>query len=240
MSVSVYRAAVHATMGSYEDLEHVLHFRPKGGVTPDTSEAGCLALAARIGAAWALWWNDTTDYSGSGTTATKVFFSPQLTYDKIVMSYLTYPGGGDPPETVTPSAEWSFGTPLVGAASSAKTLPAEVACCLTLLTDTPGGRTRGRMYLGGLTTSFLDPDETAAVAGLFQTQIVGAVAHRFGVKVVDGIHVDDEAEAELHVVSRVGGSSRGVGGIRVGAVPDSQRRRRWHQPENPQLAWGTA
>lgn len=240
LSVSVYRAAVHATVGTYEDLEHVLHLRPKGGITPDTDETGCLALAARIAVAWAAWWNSTVDYDNSGTQPTKLFFSQHLTYDKITMSYLTFPGGNDPPDTVTPSCVYNFPSPLVGTNGTAVTLPLEVALCLTLLTDTTGPTTRGRTYLGGLGTGVLDPAAGAAIAGLFSPPLVHAIGHRFGLSVVDGIHNDAAAQGELHVVSRKNGSSRGVGGIRVGQVPDSQRRRRWHQPENPSLVWGTA
>jgi hypothetical protein len=240
MTVSVYRAAVHATYGSFEDLEHVLHLRPKGGITPDTSAAGCLALAARIGAAWSAWWNDTTAGAYTSTLATKTFFNPSLAYDQINISYLTYPGGGDPPETVTPTQQWSFSAPLAGTSTNQYPLPAEVACALTFLTDTAGPTTRGRMYLGGLTADWMDNAGGPEIAGLFVGFLPRLMGYRFGAKVIDGLHTDEAAQAEIHVVSRKNGSSRGVGGVRVGSVPDSQRRRRWHQPENPVLVWGSA
>lgn len=249
MSVSVYRAAIHATYGPYEDLEHVLHLRAKSGITQDTTETGLLALAARIGAAWSAFWDDTTVYDGllSGS-ATKSLFSSVLAYDKITMSYLTYPGDWfdeahtkvNPPVTVTPSTEWTFSSPLAGTNTTEAVLPFEVALCLTLLTDTAGRRTRGRLYLGGLTSTMLANPTHAAVEQGFFNRYPEAVGHRFGVKVIDGIHVDEAATAEVNIVSRIGGSARGVGGVKVGAVPDSQRRRRWHMPENSQLVWGSA
>ena len=251
MSVTVYRAAVHATVGSYEDLEHVLHLRAKTGVTQDQSETGLQALAARIGVAWAAWWADQQNTVGGvlNNQRTDTMFHPMLTYDHITMSCLTYPGGWlseenkvvNPPVTVTPSTQWNFATPLVGGSTGDKALPSEVALCLTLLTDTAGKRTRGRVYLGGLGATVMAPaDSDGSIAGLFNFSYVKTVAKRFGVDIIDGLHNDEAAQAEVNVVSRIGGSSRGVGGIRVGQVPDSQRRRRWHQPENAYLAWGTA
>jgi hypothetical protein len=119
-------------------------------------------------------------------------------------------------------------------------LPNEVACCLTLLTDTPGKSTRGRVYLGGLSAQFMDTGYVGSTAGLFVGSLVHEVAARFGNHVINGLHNDSDAQAEVNIVSRVHGSSRGVGGVRVGIVPDSQRRRRRSQPENKYLAWGTA
>jgi hypothetical protein len=251
MAVTVYRAAVHATVGSYEDLEHVLHLRAKSGVTQDQSEAGLQALAARIAVAWAAWWNDQQNTVAGvlNNQATRYMFHPMLTYDHITMSCLTYPGGWkdeaakvvNPPETVTPSTQYNFPTPLVGGSTGDKALPSEVALCLTLLTDQVGKRTRGRVYLGGLGATVMAPASSdGSIAGLFDFGNVKTVAKRFGVDIIDGLHTDSAATAEVNIVSRIGGTSRGVGGVRVGQVPDSQRRRRWHQPENAFLAWGTA
>jgi hypothetical protein len=249
MSVNVYRAAIHATYGPFEDLEHVFHLRAKSGVTQDTTESGLQALAARVGDAWSTFWNDTTVYDSllSGT-ATKACFTSALAYDKIDMSYLTYPGDWldeatkkvNPPVTVTPTTTWTFSSPLPGTNTTEYCLPFEVALCLTLLTDTAGRRTRGRVYLGGLTHTFLNsPSGGASTQGFFN-RYPEAIGHRFGVDFVDGLHNDTAAQAELNIVSRIGGSSRGVGGVKAGHVPDSQRRRRWHMPENPALVWGSA
>lgn len=242
MSVSVYQAVVHAANGSAEDLSHVLHLRPKSGVTPDTSAAGCLALAARIGAAWSAWWADTTTYFGiAGPTS--LVFVPYLSYDRITVSYLTYPGGGGDTDVVQGGTTWNFTTPLAGTATmtAKKSLPLEVACCLSFLTDINTPSTRGRMYLGGLHSDvWMATAATEPTYGLFAFDIAKRTAQSFGDKVIDGLHNDSAAQAEINVVSRKNGSSRGVGGIKIGQVPDSQRRRRWHQAENKTLVWGTA
>lgn len=241
VSVDVYRVTVHAALGPVEDLSHVFHLRPKSGVTQDTTAAGCAGLAARVGAAWTNWWNDTTVWY-SQSVATKSLFASELSYDKIQVSYLTYPGGGVKPTVNTPTVTWNFSTPLAGTASTSElSLPLEVACCVTLLTDQTGRRTRGRFYLGGLSANaWMQAETTAANFGLFNSNTPNAVAKRFGLLVIDGIHTDASAQAEFNVVSREGGSARGVGGVKVGVVPDSQRRRRRHQNENKTLVWGTA
>ena len=241
VSVDAYRVVVHAALGTVEDLSHVFHLRPKSGVTQDTSAAGLAALAARVGAAWTAWWNDTTVTAGT-STSTKTFFSPALSYDKILVSYLTYPGGTAKPVTNTPTVTWNFSTPLAGTAPGTNvSLPNEVACCVTLLTDTSGKRTRGRFYLGGMDGSqWMYAQSLSSNQGMFQASPPQCVAGRFGVKVIDAVHLDATAQAEFNVLSRVGGSARGVGGIKVGLVPDSQRRRRFHQNENKSLVWGTA
>ena len=239
VAVSVFRVSVHAALGSVEELQHVLHLRQKSGVTADTSTAGCNALAARVGAAWSTYWTATTGPAGS---ATSEYFHNQLSYDKILVSYVEYPGGNAKPNVITPTTQWNFSTPLAGTAADQMkwALPNEVALCLTLLTDQPGRRTRGRVYLGGLSMGIIAQDQSAAGAGLFHATKVHDIAERFGTHIIDGIHNDSAAEAEVNIVSRAGGSSRGVGGIRVGVVPDSQRRRRRNQNENKVLAWGTA
>ena len=240
VSVDCYRTIVHATLGPAEDLAHVFHLVPKGGVTQDSSSAGLSALAARVGAAWTDWWNDTTSSNGlSG--ATKANFVTQLAYDKITITYVSYPGSNAKPTPLSGTTQWNFSTPLAGTSTTnTMSLPNEVACCVTLLTDTSGRRTRGRFYLGGLDpVAWMDAFTTPANYGLFKTSTARGVAGRFGTLVVGGLHDDATAQAELNVVSRVGGSARGVGGIKVGVVPDSQRRRRWHQQENKTLVWGT-
>ena len=241
VSVDVYRAVVHAANGPAEDLAHVFHLRPKGGVTPDTSAAGCAALAARIGAAWSAWWSDTTSNNGY-SAVTSGAFAPGLSYDRIIVSWVTYPGGGVKPTVNTGGVTWSFSSPLVGSGpTSNNSLPLEVAACVTLLTDTTGKRTRGRFYLGGLEgQQWMNIQGNDTSYGTFKQATARGIAGRFGTKVIDGIHNDALAQAEFNVVSRQGGSSRGIGGIKMGIVPDSQRRRRRHQQENKFLVWGTA
>lgn len=241
LSVSVYQAVVHAANGPSEDLSHILHLRPKGGVTPDTTGAGCLALAERVGAAFDAWFADNASTYLGGPVSDQ--FVRYLSYDRITVSYLTFPGGSVKPEVVTGGHTWNWAAPLIGTGpfSAQPTLPLEVACCLSFLTDLNTPSTRGRVYLGGLHLGgWMDDAGTAAAYGLFDFNCAKKIADAFGRKIVDGLHNDTLAQAELNVVSRKNGSARGIGGIKVGVVPDSQRRRRWHQAENKFLAWGSA
>ncbi|HEX2808559.1 MAG TPA: hypothetical protein VHN80_20545, partial [Kineosporiaceae bacterium] len=92
--------------------------------------------------------------------------------------------------------------------------------------------TTGRMYLGGLHPSVL------TTGGRFSAQNTPPIATAWGSRMVGGIH--DAGPWRAQVISRRTASSREVQGVRLGFVPDSQRRRRASQLEAYVQAWGTA
>lgn len=107
-------------------------------------------------------------------------------------------------------------------------LPLEVAVVLSLRTDIPGGRGRGRMYLPGPTVNkcvgngLLDSSTQTSWIGYWQAFFNAWNAS------------PDTLTAS--VASGVGGSVAAVSSIRLGNVFDSQRRRRNTQPETYQVA----
>jgi hypothetical protein len=104
--------------------------------------------------------------------------------------------------------------------------PAQVALVATLTSDTPRGlASKGRMYLPGVASSLTD-------AGKLSNTTVSAVAT--GLKTFFD-NVNDSIDATGNVILASKGStppligapvSRPVTGLRVGDVPDTQRRRR--------------
>lgn len=234
-SISVMRAQVIANLGQWEQLAHVLHGVAKGSYsgTPDAAE--CAAFGARVVAAWEAWWADTTTAQGL-SIATKNEFWPGLTYTKVAVSYVTYRSEGESDRfTVNvPTVYTNFSAGQSGGAVANSALPLEVASCMTLLTNDPTPRHRGRTYLGGIAKDVMD-----GTTGLFLASFAG-VAARWGEKVVNGLSTDAASNWNLAVVSRKYATARAIGGVKHGVVPDSQRRRRRSQPENSALVWGSA
>lgn len=108
-------------------------------------------------------------------------------------------------------------------------LPYEVACAVTLQTDTRGQRGRGRLYLppygvNSMQTGGVFTATTVSVSGEFIQKIFDDMkaAHAGIVPVV----VSQRAK-QLHEVTS----------IQTGRVPDSQRRRRRSQSEAPTVQW---
>jgi hypothetical protein len=163
--------------------------------------------------------------------------SSQLVYNQINISYIEQnqgtdkSGKGGDQKTLVPTIQVPI-TPVHHGSAAAALLPYECALCLTLNTDTRGPTTRGRVYVGGLTTASL------AANGLYSHNDIQNIAQVFGTEMVAGIH--DNTTWRLNIVSRRTASAREVQGVSVGVVPDSQRRRRNSLAENRFQAWGTA
>lgn len=247
MSLNTVRATVHAKLGTVEELDHVFHFAASstGGVP---ANAGDLAtLAGNIATAWHHWLVTSVD----GHTPSD-WFHPALVYDEVRASVVSYQQMATPaprpnPVTVIPTVyaampSGSAGTAHIGGVQA---LPFEVALCVTLLTNARGRSNKGRTYLGGL-----DIGTLGLADGLFSAPAVQNIAKAFGTNFVG--YMTTTYSQDLQVVSarshdgnRAGNawsapSSRGVGGVRVGVVPDSQRRRRRSQQELYTVQWGTA
>lgn len=100
------------------------------------------------------------------------------------------------------------------------TLPYDIACCISLLTSQRGRSYRGRIFLGHLGRTCLDPNNPYFVAG-FVTAVQAEM-----VTLEDNLQATAGVLANLAVHSRKLGLSTQVGRSRVGYVPDRIRRRR--------------
>jgi hypothetical protein len=181
-------------------------------------------------------------------------FSSNLIYDEVRASVISYDTPtNDPKEghaTIVPTEVAAIATPCAGtvSASAAVQLPLEVALCLTLGTTGRGRSKRGRIYFGGLTSYALMGDAGHG-DGLYQTSYVRGLAASYGQYWVDHIHTATDydmviASTRAHEGNKSSNdwsapSALGVSNIKVGVVPDSQRRRRKAQLEAPYMAWGT-
>lgn len=237
-NIQMVQAQVQATLGQYERLSHVFHLAKKGSYAGASDAAMLQTMADKIKTAFVTWLASVENVA-SDATATSARFTSALTYSSVTCSLVTYhdddkPYGDNKPDIDIGGQVSAFTTGNVGTGSGSA-LPYEVAMCLTLKTDTPGKSTRGRLYLGGFASSVL----AANNQGVFTTVDARTVAGRFGTSVINAIHTDSAAGYEFNVLSRKHATARGIGGIAVGVVPDSQRRRRFSIPENRYVAWGT-
>jgi hypothetical protein len=220
------RAQIHATLPGPEQIIHSLAYRPVDEsvtVTPSVLVTLAQKLAVELGSMLA--------GPGPGT-----WLSNSLIYNQINISYIEQNSGtdkngkGGDQKTLVPTVQVPITVDTRGGSTNPM-LPYEVALCLTLQTDTRSPTTRGRVYLGGLTTQIL------GTAGKFDTAGIGALAVGFGTHLVKNVH--DTTSWRLNVVSRRTASAREVQGIAVGVIPDSQRRRRNALSESPLQGWGT-
>ena len=219
------RAQVVGALAGGEQLIHSLAYRPTDESAPVTGQA-LHDFAALIGTQVTAWMQ---------IVAVQNSLSAALSYTEVRISYIEQTSGtakdgsGGDQHTLVPTIVVPIAANPTGGASG-NALPYEVACALTLQTDTRGPRTRGRVYLGGLSPVLM------AANGLFSADGVGALANYWGDSMVKYFH--DHTTWRLNVVSRRSATAREVQGIAVGVVPDAQRRRRNQLAENYAQAWG--
>lgn len=253
VTLKAIRAGVHAKLGSNEEILHQFHLVPQGSGNLDSIDAGKLvALGDAIRGLWDAWLAET--WSG-GLGMVVNAFSSQVVYDEVRTSLVEYytpvlDSGKLRYSNVLIGTQYSsWGTPHAGAGSTC--LPWEVALCLTLLTAERDMSSRGRVYLGGLVSGLIETN-----TGLFNATEARHVGEKFGSAVINGMHTHATitgvppldfaiVSTHAHAGHRSSGdwsgpAARGIGGVKVGAVPDSQRRRRRKQPENSYLSWGSA
>jgi hypothetical protein len=116
---------------------------------------------------------------------------------------------------------YPVGSEVVGTGVGAS-LPLETSCCVTLQTDTRGPRGRGRFYLPPFTVGAL------GAGGVYTTQILTTML-AFTKSLSDQIMAN--TDTRLVVVSGRAIQLHDVTAVKVGKVPDSQRRRRRSQDE---------
>ena len=261
MSLTVVRCGVHAKLGTLEELVHQFHLiGVRNGATVPANAGDLITLGGSLATIWASFMDTAVGYNNN-TQKPKYFFTPELVYDELrlsVVEYLQVTDATHPrpnpvvhiPTQYVPIASGCAGT------SNQTALPYEVAACITHLTNARGRSNKGRVYFGGLSTSCL-----ALTGGVFYSQsgqinLPYYLGYAYGTNWIQA--VTSGTDYDLQVVSArshvnnqgpknpngegawAAPGSKGIGGIKVGLVPDSQRRRRRSQLEQYSLQWGTA
>lgn len=221
------RLAIHAALGQSEQMVHVLNLGPHGpapGADLPTDGVGLRAVLDQLAPIITTW-----------ATGTNGFTGPDVRYDGLAISVMEQTtatnkdGSGGDLRTVVPTEPRALVVP--AGIDSSHTLPYEVACALTLTTRQAGRSGKGRVFLGGLTTSAL------ATNGMYSTLVEG-VASDFATKVL--VAIRQTTPWEVVICSRRTLKLWEVTGVKVGKVPDSQRRRRGLQNENYVGVWQIA
>lgn len=228
MSIKVIRTTIHAKFGASEEMAHVLHWRSSPTPDVDQDMAAIKTFADQVRDHWVAFLN-ASGPAGSGSTI-KSHISSDVKYDEVRAAFLEITPGVRPRYLVPTQYSTFAGT--TGNCTGGPPLPYEVALCLSLNTHLRGARYRGRTYLGGLTVSELGSN------GLFLSTNTLAFGLGYWQQMVQAMTTD--TGNDLHVLSAKYGESWPVSGVRVGVVPDSQRRRRRKQLEAYALAGGTA
>lgn len=261
MSLTVVRCGVHAKLGTLEELIHQFHLiGVRNGATVPSDAAGLIALGEDLAGIWHTFFTTAVGIQNQ-TEPPSYFFAPELVYDELRLSVVEYlqvtsPTAPRPnPVVHIPTQYVAIPSGTVGT-SAAPALPYEVACCVTHLTNARGRSNKGRVYFGGLSTTCL-----TTTGGLFysvaeQINLPGYLGQAYGENWIQA--VTSGTDYDLQVVSsrsHVGNQgpknpngegawaapgSKGIGGVKIGAVPDAQRRRRRNQLEQYVLEWGTA
>jgi len=226
MAIRIIRATVHGKIGTDEEVAHVLNLRTSPTPDVDQDAAALKTLGGQLRDLWSDFLSTGVTPYGQGTQV-RGYMPAQIQYDEIRLAYLEIVPGVRPrylvPTQYVPYAGLRTGGGGLAQPNGTNTpLPYEVAMALSFNTEFRGRSHRGRMYLGPLTAAVMGTD------GNFGDQ-AAAIGQAFGDKVVRGLVVN--TGADLHVLSEKYGYSYPVQGVRVGRVPDSQRRRRRSRQE---------
>jgi len=226
------RSIVAGTLGAVEDFEFGFNWGIPGA-DPDFDESTMTTLADEMALALKDALN-AVDGSTGGAALTSIFANDiKFTEVGVVKQTITdakdkYGHGGNLSQAF--ETKWSKinGTPGVVGTGSTKSLPYEVACCVTFDTDHRGPSGRGRAYLPPLKVESLN------TGGVFLPEPITAAATIIHKWIQNVAAVSDLLPV---VVSQRRVILNEIKSISVGIVPDSQRRRRWHQLEAPLVVW---
>jgi hypothetical protein len=238
-TTSCWRATVHANTAQGEEAANVFHFSDLGvPYTPDIP--GALLVGAAVRDAWHAFMFSAAAFESD--VSMKGAFPPSLSFNEVRVARITVTspapltGVGGKPHPVNYDVATQFvpfAPPIVGASQT--TLPYEVACVLSHTTGQRGKSHRGRTYLGPLGGGLMSGN-----TGLFGVAGVTTIAASFWTNFVQTLKTGTAGkQLQLCVLSTKLATTFPVTGVRVGVVPDSQRRRRKKLLENYVLAGGT-
>lgn len=212
------------TLGGVEQFQHGINFGVPGN-DPTLGESEAPAYAEALANRWQATMGILFNSCASDVVYTEV---------GVVQKTQTDPtdshGEGGNLEQAYPTA--FFGYPLASQPKGvvgAKSLPYEVACAVTLQSDARGPRGRGRMYLPPFATALVQGG-----GGKFADVDLNAIGDALGT------FFEAHTTATSHVpvvVSRRAVQLHEVTAIKMGHVPDSQRRRRRSVDEAALTVW---
>lgn len=227
MAMHWIRTAITGVIGSDEQMVHVLNWRHASQENAAIDAAGLKTFGDLVRTKW----EDCMDSPAGGGGAIRSMMPNIAHYTEVRTSLLVQDAPATKPHWPLPTAISPFGGRGAGSSAS-QPLPYEVALGISFNTNWRGtSRFRGRLYWGPLVP------EVMGNAGQFNTLKTNSVGTAIGTEFLADIEA--ASEYELHIVSQKFGTSAKVTGIRVGAVPDSQRRRRRARPEAYVQVWGT-
>jgi|SRR5664279_135548 len=250
MTLDLWHVSVVAKCGGTEQSINVLNFVDGPGAGHTVDADGALMVATQVAAKW----HDMVAGVGivAGDIALHSIIPTVVTWTEVRAARIrvTAATSRDPvagalkpdgaperhkifvtpkPEYLVPTQYASFANPVDVTGTGTDSLPFEVAMCLSLGTGLRGGRNRGRTYIGPLSHEVM----AGGAPGMFNLANSLGAASAFKHKIVDGL-AGDALPLQLVAASMRYATSRPVTEVRVGSVPDSQRRRRRSQLENYQ------
>ena len=219
MTIDVYRATIHAKIGTVEESVNVLHYISEPEVLPDSD--GVHTFAAKVAAQWSAFMA-TTNAQLNGTTAITVEsnYASVVAYDEARCAHV---------QIVDGHPKWVGDTvfqPIVGHnVGTGFPLPPQIAMCLSLGTSARGRSKRGRTYLGPLAkATVLNP------TGMFAPNSALGMAEAWKAAMLTGM-LTAPNPYKLVILSPKTDARYLVTDVRVGVTPDTQRRRRKSYPE---------
>lgn len=242
-SVSLYtvRVGIHATLPEGEEVLHVQHLvKARNGTDMSAiTAANLVTLGGTLATKWSAMLNSSTP---SLDHAPLYYLGSEVTYDELRLSLIEYRTAPDKPIVHVPTVYVSAGTPNTGIATD--TLPYSLSMVLTLLTNARGKSHRGRIYLPPFGINAL------AAGGKYNQAAATDWGKGFGNNWIHELNTTTDydvvvlssraKEGAVSTGAPLAPSALGVGGVKVGIVPDSQRRRRKSLDEAYTTPWGTA
>jgi hypothetical protein len=237
-TVPLFRCTVHATLTGGEEAANVLHFIDLGAPANSRDVAGCLAVGAKVLTAWQAFLAAVVP-APIGTVAG--FYPDSARFDEVRVAAISItspaPVVNGKPHPVNYDVATQFVPfPAGGNTLGGASLPYEVACVMSLGTGQRGKSHRGRTYLGPVAMNSMP--FTAGSQGTYVPAIVDAVGAAFWTHIVTALAA--APSLQLVVASIKNATVLPVTAVRVGTVPDSQRRRRKSQAEAYHLVGGVA
>jgi hypothetical protein len=221
LTVRWLQSTIRGTLRAVEEFQFGIAWGDPGN-DPDLDEAGAMAFATDLAGLVNGWF--ITNGAGAFFSSSVALTEVGVTTKNITSATSSDGSGGNLSQSYP--TQWAA-YPLASqprGSDPGVSLPYEVACAVTLQTDTRGPRGRGRVYLPPLSVSFMAAD------GVFSNGVITNMTNHFAdflnaVKTATGWKplVVSKRALQLHEVTSIG----------VGHVPDSQRRRRRSQLEAP-------
>lgn len=218
--MSWIRTAVVGRIGNDEEFVHTLQWRHSTTENAPVSAANAKTVGDAV-----------RDGFVTFFAAHRGKFGPEVVYTEVRSSVLAQVDPNTAPEWPLSTQVSPFPTFNMNGSATTPSLPYEVSLALSLNTNWRGSsRFRGRLYLPPMAVEVMGP------VGQFDSSKVEPVGADFGSSVLGAVEAATDYEA--HVISQKYGTSAKITGVRVGKVPDSQRRRRRDRPEAYFQAWG--